>query len=209
MKICHISDNHGYLGDIIPECDLIVHTGDFLPNRSFGYQVIEETFQPAWIEQNASRLRAWAGGRKIFMVSGNHDFVNSAEHLQKAGIDAVCIDDSRYEHKGVVFHGFPWMNQFGDWNFMIDQFELTDRTRSIDLRDVDVLAMHAPIYGILDRNRHGDRCGSKPMRKYLQDSLHVPNYVLHGHIHESHGLQAWSRGIMVSNAATTLRVIEV
>lgn len=209
MKILHVSDNHGYLGDELLPAHFIVHTGDFCPNRTFGIRSIEETYQPYWIETRAAELRAWIGDRPILVVHGNHDFVDTVPHLRRAGIEAYNLDDKRVDLFGLIFHGFPWVPWFGDWNNMIGNTELTLRTNALDLEGVDVLAMHSPIYGVLDRNQDGERCGSKPMREYLQNATHVPRYVLHGHIHESHGLQSWSRGMIVSNAATTQRVIDV
>ncbi len=209
MKLTHISDTHGLMPEIQDDPYVIVHSGDFCPNRTWGIREIEETFQSYWIETRAAELRAWLKSTPLLLVHGNHDFIHLQEPLRKAGIDATVIDDKRYEQGGQMFYGFPWVPEFGPWNRGLGPIELALRTEDIDLEGVDVLVAHAPMYGVMDRNRNGERCGSLPMRKLLQDSTHVPNWFLHGHIHEAEGFQAWSRGINVSNAATTQRILDV
>jgi predicted phosphodiesterase len=53
VKILHISDTHGRMPELRGEHDVIVHSGDMLPNRSFGISAIEETFQRYWVEEHA------------------------------------------------------------------------------------------------------------------------------------------------------------
>lgn len=210
MKLLHVSDSHGWLGLKLPEADIVVHSGDFLPNKTFGIRSIEEAYQPYWIEQNAEKIRNWIGDRALLITHGNHDFIDSAPHLRKIGIEAYNLDDTKLVHGNLAFYGFPWVPEFGPWNRGCSDYVLEARLEAIeDFEDVDILVAHSPIFGLLDRNATGERCGSKPMRKFLQDSAHVPNWVLCGHIHESHGIQTWSRGIQVSNAATICRVIDV
>ncbi len=187
-----------------------MHSGDFLPNRTFGQWVIESAYQPAWIEKNAEQIKRWIADRPFLITHGNHDFINSVPYLKAIGVDAHCLDDVRYVHDGLVFHGFPYVPAFtGHWNYETSNTELTARTEAIDLMGVNILVCHSPIYGVLDRNGVGERCGSKPMKKFLRNNRHVPDYYLCGHIHESNGVQAWSRGIRVYNSATTYHVIDV
>ncbi len=208
-RIAHISDTHGYLTRLPPDIDLIVHSGDFLPNRSYN-RIIEQAFQPQWIEDNTENLKRWIGDKPFLITHGNHDFIDSVPYLQSIGVDAHRLDDRRYVHDRITFHGFPYVPYFtGIWNYETPPMDLTTRTEAIDLEGVDFLVAHSPIYGILDMNRSGTRCGSKPMRKFLQTSKHVPSYYLTGHIHESHGYKHWSRDIQVYNSATICQVIEI
>jgi Icc-related predicted phosphoesterase len=201
MKIAHISDTHGHLAPIMGSPDVIVHSGDFLPNQTFGMEVIERAFQPKWLEFNETRLKEWIDGRPFLISHGNHDFINSVPYLQAMGIEAYDLDDVRLEFDGLIFHGFPWVPEFGPWNRGCNKRELQARTDALDLEGVDILVTHSPPYGILDRNARGERCGGKPMREKLQMGAHVPSYVMSGHIHESAGVQGWSRGVIISNAA--------
>lgn len=195
------------------EGDVIVHSGDLLPNRSFGFSAIEETFQPCWLETEADRLRAWIGSRPFLFCPGNHDFVDPVPYLRAAGVDARSICDSFLDVDGVGFYGFPWVPIFGSWNWMANSAERRHRLApAVDLLNqgaIDVFVGHGPMYGVLDRNGNEERCGSHVVREALQDVRHPPKLFLHGHIHEAAGLIGWSRGVIVSNAACTQRVLEV
>lgn len=209
MRILHLSDTHGGLPKLRTDADVVVHSGDFLPNRS-RIATIEYAFQPLWVEDNAKRLRDWLGERPLLVCSGNHDFCSPARLLQAVGIQAIDLDDKRVEHDGFIFHGFPYVPEFtSEWMHECDDEELTARTEGIDLKGVDVLVAHSPIFKLLDKNREGGHCGSVPMRNFLKKSTHVPRWYMHGHIHESHGSTRWVRKIDVSNAATTQRVVEL
>lgn len=208
MKIVHVSDTHGYMPKLL-EGDVVVHSGDFCPNRSFGIRSIEDTYQPYWIESKGPQLRAWIGERPLLIVHGNHDFINTVSLLRAQGIEAYDLDDKRLDHGGLVFHGFPWVPSFGPWNRGISEKEISLRLLQVDMEGVDIFVSHCPMYGVLDRNAEGERCGSRSLRSHFQESPHVPKYLLHGHIHEAAGILGWSRGMIVSNAATTQRIIDV
>ncbi len=209
-RIVHVSDTHGYLSPLPPDAQVVVHSGDFLPNKTFGVWSIERAFQPTWIEQNAEQIKRWVRDRPFLITHGNHDYIDSVPFLRAIGVDAHCLDDVRYVHDGIVFHGFPHVPFYtGQWNYETSNRELEARTQAIDLEGVNVLVSHSPFYGVLDMNRKGIRCGSKPMRHRMQHSSHVPEYFLCGHIHESNGRQAWSRGIQVYNSATVQHMIDI
>jgi Icc-related predicted phosphoesterase len=184
-----------------------------MPNRSFGIRAIEDAFQPVWLQQNAKKLRDWIGARPFVFCSGNHDYVDPVPYLRDVGVDAYCINDRHLELGGVRFYGFPWTSRFYDWNWMANTAERRMRLEpAVDLMnrgEVDVFVAHGPMFGVLDRNAKGERCGSRVMRETMQTVAVPPRMFLHGHIHESQGVQAWSRGMTVSNAATTQRVLEV
>lgn len=210
MRLCHVSDTHGWFRPVPVDAELIVHSGDFLPNKTFGIWSIETAYQPKWIEDNSEKLKQWAGERPLLITHGNHDFINTVPHLQAIGIDAHQLDDRRHDQDGVVFYGFPHVPAFsGQWNYETSKTELTARTEAIDLDGVNVLVAHSPIFGVLDRNSNGNRCGSIPMWNRLQNSSYVPEYFLCGHIHEAAGRQEWSRGITVYNAATAQYTIDL
>ncbi len=209
LTVCHVSDSHGWLGDpLLGDFDVVVHSGDFLPNRTRGILNIERPFQEQWIRANAVKINAWLRHRPVLITHGNHDFINSVPVLESIGVEAYCLDDQRVEFGGHVFYGFPHVPHFtGEWNYETSDRELKARLDAIDPEGVEVLVAHSPIFGVLDRNAQGQRCGSTPMRKWLQNLPHVPEHYLCGHIHESNGRMLWSRGIHVSNAATTQRLI--
>jgi Icc-related predicted phosphoesterase len=215
MRILHISDTHGTLPPLLEDgVDVVVHSGDFLPNRTRGIRAVEEVFQPAWVHENAARLRGWMGDRRLLVCAGNHDFVDPAPLLREAGLNAVSITDRLHDEDSVGFYGFPWVPFFtGEWNYELGLVPLTNATIAVEEMlnqgAIDVLVSHGPLYGVRDRNADGENCGSLPMRYALQAARHAPRAFLCGHIHEARGRQTWSRGIHVSNAALTQNWIDL
>ena len=204
MRILHLSDNHGLFYPL-ENSDIICHTGDLLPNKSYGTRCIEEKFQDNWVKLNLDRFKAWIGDRPFFYTAGNHDFIDPVPLLQSVGIDAFNVHDGfGMEYNGVTFAGFPWIKWFtGMWNREIDEIEIAERLTV--LPPCDILMTHSPMYGVLDRNYDGERCGSTSLRDYMKKFK--GKALLCGHIHESAGIQRWSNDILVSNAATTQKVI--
>jgi Icc-related predicted phosphoesterase len=210
MKIVHVSDTHGHLTAIPDDADIICSSGDFMPNRTFGNWPIESAYQPMWLRDNENQIKAWLQDRPFLITHGNHDFVNCVPVLREMGINAIQLDDRRVVCQDVVFYGFPHVPYFtGCWNYETSPSELEARTQAIDIEGVDILVAHSPIYGVLDRNGSGQRCGSRPMRKFLSETKTPPKYYLSGHIHESAGKLGWSNGIQVYNSACTQQVFNV
>lgn len=213
VKILHISDTHGLLPEPIGDWDVVVHSGDMMPNRSYGVRPVEVPFQRLWIEDNAPRFHARYWTKPFLYCPGNHDYHDPTPHMRALGIDARLICNNEALVDGVRFWGFPWVPQFYDWNWMCGPAERREHLKPavelMESAELDVLVAHGPMYGVLDRNADGERCGSRVLRETLQTVKRAPRALLHGHIHESHGLQAWSRGMLVSNAATTQRIVEI
>lgn len=211
VRILHISDTHGMLPEPEGDFDVVVHSGDMMPNRSYGIRAIEQTFQPYWLEENVSKFPRRYREKPFLYTPGNHDYVDPTPYMRAAGIDARALCQGELEVDGVVFYGHPWTPTFYDWAWMCGPsemaghleplFDLTDRGR------LDVLVSHGPMFGVLDRNRQGERCGCRVLRAAMQDFHKPPKALLHGHIHEAAGHIGWSRGLQVSNAATTQRIV--
>jgi Icc-related predicted phosphoesterase len=216
MRILHISDTHGGMPALPKDgYDVVVHSGDLMPNRTFGIRAVEEAFQPHWLETNAAKLRAWLGADKPFLFCpGNHDFVDPVPHLKAAGVRAFSLVDTLVAWDHVRFYGFPWTPEFCGWNWMCGPVEMGLRLEPgralLDEGEIDVWVSHGPMYGVLDRTALvGERAGSKVVRAAMQMAKHPPRIFLHGHIHEAAGLQAWTRGMIVSNAACMQRILEI
>lgn len=229
-KIVHISDNHSRFPHL-RDCDVVIHSGDFLPNASRGRLDIEIPFQTEWIRKNEKILKFWLQGKKFIFCSGNHDFIDPIPLLIEMGIDAVNITNAHHEHLGVRYYGFPFIPILDrEWNYERDVQEMGREIRRLKdelAKGVDVLVCHAPPHGILDsnfyvpigRNReelvdYGDRCGNSLLTNLLSYDLpnmpfhDRPQYLLCGHIHEHNGVVE-TLGLTISNAATTAHVIEI
>lgn len=207
-----MSDTHGKFPIPLEEdFDVIVHSGDMLPNRTYGNRFIEPPFQTSWLETEAPKIHPRYWTKPMLVTPGNHDFIDAVPILQSFGIDAKRLCDESVTIDGVTFYGFPWTPQFYDWNWMCGSTEMKRRLDAFleftESNPIDVLVSHGPIYGVLDRNDNDTRCGCMNLRKTLQSMKKPPRLLLHGHIHESAGYQEWSRVIGVSNAACTQRIV--
>lgn len=207
MRILHMSDTHGLPPSPEGDYDVIVHSGDMLPNRTFGIKPVEHEFQKHWVHENLTRLHPRYWSKPFLYCPGNHDYYDPTPFMREIGIDARLICNNGEEVGGVLFYGFPWTPTFFDWNWMCGPEEMRHHLESVP--SVDVLVGHGPVHGVLDRNRQGERCGSREVRKYLQNVVMPPKLFLHGHIHEAAGMRGWSRGIVVSNAACIQQIVEV
>lgn len=220
MRILHISDTHGTWP--IPETDgydVVVHSGDVLPNFSFGVSVVEVARQPLWIAKHAKDIPEGYRRTPVVVCLGNHDYVDPTPALREAGIDARLVQDEVVEVLGVRFWGHPWTPRFCDWNYNCSLEEMSRRLRplhaALDDGRVDVLVSHGPMRRVLDRNRQGERCGCPLLRDVLLTCGHLPKAMLCGHIHESAGVKDWARAgpnaarMIVSNAALTQRIVVV
>ncbi len=214
MKILHLSDTHGLIPKLdLDGIDVVVHSGDFLPNKTRGFLPIEEPFQVQWMRDNHSTLRLMMvpSGVPFLVLRGNHDFINPAEYLFDCAWD---LSGKLVTVNGVKFFGYPFTPLFtGEW-----WGELTPRQEEAAMEGLllvlerdkpDVLVSHGPMYGLLDRNRQGERCGSQPLRDLLMlKTKHLPKIMLHGHVHEDHG-KAVCGDMRVYNSATIAQVVEL
>ena len=222
MRICHISDTHSGLPPLYGRYDIVLHTGDFLPNShhvSTGNRVREAEFQLQWVKDHAAELRQWLQGQPFLFILGNHDFCSPEmleELLRSLGIDAHNITEKVYPFKDVTFYGFPYVPAInGMWNYEREvpemETEVEKLVEALNKNHVDVLACHSPIHGTLDLSMGNLVLGSTVITNALDYKVEkemLPKFYLHGHIHEAHGMSV-RNGMVISNAATTKHIIEV
>jgi Icc-related predicted phosphoesterase len=197
--------------------DVMVHSGDLLPNWSRGIWTIEKSHQPQWLLENTKFMwHNWVGhGQPLLLCSGNHDFIDPVPIMRDSGIDAHNINGRPYTHEGIRFYGFPWVPAWThEWNFEIDPKEMSEHVgrlrEHLEQGLVDVIVAHSPIYGMLDRNAYGERCGNKHMKEMLRAlTVPLPKAYLHGHIHEAGGGVNTYRGMTIMNNALTNRTLTV
>lgn len=225
MKIVHISDTHGKAFHEkleIPECDVLVHTGDF---GEWKTNLQELTEFLIWFEMQPAR-------KKIF-IAGNHDVImdekwadsredyvarmlaNQKHRDAKLLIDqykVVYLDNSEYVFEGIKFWGSPYSPSFGhDWGFNADRGIDISKIWAKIPTDVNVLLTHTPVYGMLDSILDKYlREGETDIHKGCEDLLAVIrkrlfSLKLHccGHIHDDIGVIQGkisnSRRVMFSN----------
>jgi len=184
MKICAISDLHGYLPDDIEESDLLLIAGDLVP---LDYQSSHYKSQN-WF---ASKFKNWVNNlpvEYVVIIGGNHDrylcdFEEEFKHYKSD--KCIYLKDSSFEYKGITIYGTPWCHQFGHWWFMDSDENLENKYSSIP-NNVDILLTHDAPYGCsdicyqFDPDRH---IGCRPLTSAILEKN--PKIVIHGHLHSS------------------------
>lgn len=212
MKILHLSDTHGTFPELKGAFDVIVHSGDLMPNKTRG-TATEPGFQKDWVARKAIRLANWIGKTPFLYCPGNHDYYDPESVLRQHGVAATTLGAEPLELLGYKFVGFPYVPWFnGEWNYeklAPDMFSLMggviDR---MEAGEIDVLVAHCPPEGILDETFGNVRIGNPQLTRAFNVANKLPKAILCGHCHESPGT-AIVRDCIISNAATTMRIIDL
>lgn len=222
MKIAHVSDTHGDFPEIDRDVDVIVHSGDMIPNirradRSPSWNFADEMiFQHDWIFRHTEQFQDWIGDTPLLICSGNHDFVSLAATLSDILPKVHNLDLKRVELNGVVFAGFPYIPRIvGEWVRELEDDAMRDAVDKLVLlgwnqdKMCDVLVSHCPPNGVLDKDSKWKGGGIKALTTALNYTINpLPKYLLCGHFHESHGEEMFDT-MKVINSATTVTYLEV
>ncbi len=175
-----ISDTHGLHGSLqIPECDILLHSGDFTNSGDF---FEARDFQQWFAAQRATH--------KV-LIAGNHDGDWVEKNLKE--FESSC------RHHGITFlhnsgtviedlkiWGSPNTPTFFDWAYMLPEDELTEIWDLIP-RDTDILMTHGPAFGTLDTTARNGCAGSQTLHVAVETI--EPLIHLCGHIHEARGIR--------------------
>jgi Icc-related predicted phosphoesterase len=201
MIIHHISDTHGYHDLLeIPECDLIIHSGDFSNNRSSSINHNETVAFLNWYENVPVKHK--------ILVAGNHDafafFHNSEfrEECKKRKI--IYLENEWFEINGITIYGSPMTPSFGNWYYQLSRHKMSAFwDKSIPDVKIDIFVTHGPPKGVVDLfvNQDGEVefCGDKALRNLLENKI-KPKYVLFGHIHSNNDIN--NNGMLIRNNVT-------
>jgi Icc-related predicted phosphoesterase len=211
MKVVHISDTHGMHHQFsIPECDLLIHSGDIGETRLNPNQLTEFLI---WFEAQPARCKVFVGGNHDLCLDRNEankykgngetyswlkaiqDFDDSMKVIQN--YDVHYLNGKDYVFEGMKIWGSPYSPSFhrSSWAFNADRGnEIMKKWGSIP-SDVNILVTHTPCYGILDDVKEYAHDGENP-HKGCADLLAVIkkrlyNLRLHcgGHIHDNFGVE--------------------
>lgn len=189
MKICAISDLHGFLPSVKP-CDLLLICGDIMP-------LDIQTNMPLSLYWLSINFKDWIESLPVdhvVMIAGNHDFVfERSEHRAKTALDCGKITYLKNESftytsndgEQVTIFGTPYCKIFGNWAFMREPEYLIEKYSEIPER-VDILISHdAPKIGGMGMINEGRWCGEDAGNPYLAEAIKLkkPKYVFCGHIH--------------------------
>lgn len=175
MRVVAISDFHGVVPPDVPPCDLLVVAGDVLDG--YGTTHSRETSLFGWLERQP------AGA--IVGVAGNHDRLAIDEPDAVRALPWIYLEDSGCEVDGLKIWGSPWSVEFFGWSFMRPDADLAERWELIP-DDTEILVVHGPPYGILDRVSRGVHAGSRTLLERLC-GLPRLRLLVTGHIHEAWG----------------------
>lgn len=189
MRIVAISDTHHlhYYLDL-PDADCLIHAGDF----SFRGERIEQMLVKEWLTRQADKYKY------VVFISGNHD-INFGP-IQTYDLPDNChhLHDSGKTIEGIEFYGSAYTPRFGDWGWGEPEDKLVKRFNHIP-KKTQVLITHGPPRSILDKNRHGEPCGSIALYDKIKKLPKLKHHIF-GHIHEGYG-QEVIEGITFSNVS--------
>ena len=189
MKVCAISDLHGFLPNVKP-CDLLLICGDIMP-------LDIQTNMPLSLDWLSIVFKDWIESLPVdhvVMIAGNHDFVfERSERWAKAALDCGKITYLKNESfvytsndgEQVTIFGTPYCKIFGNWAFMREPEYLIEKYSKIPER-VDILISHdAPRIKKVGVIHEGEWRGEDAGNPYLAEVIRLkkPKYVFCGHIH--------------------------
>jgi Icc-related predicted phosphoesterase len=218
MKILHMSDTHGYIKHISEKYDIIVHSGDILPDFYVpsGSKQILANNQLEWLYENANDIKSKINYKPFLFTTGNHDYLDSKiieSILIKCGVDAIDLTNKIISYNHLNFYGFPYIPYInGFFSNEKNPLEMEGECQLIEsmLENyyVDVFVSHCPLKGILDKNKSGISCGCKQLYDIFSSLKDKPQCFLHGHVHNAYG-EDYMDNMLINNAATKTKIINV
>lgn len=197
MRVHLLADTHGYLPDV-PRGDLLVLAGDIIPLT----RQLDDQRASYWLD---TTFREWLTElkRPVIATWGNHDFIGQRHPAWVPELPWTLLVDcgAAVEVNGRTLrcYGSPWQPFFLDWAFNLDEAQLAEKWEKIP-NGLDILVVHGPPYGILDKLPNGDHVGSASLLERLK--IVQPKVTVFGHVHHGYG-HAWGGlyGLRFFNAA--------
>lgn len=220
MKIAHVSDLHGNLLPIPYQANIIINSGDWLPDCGslWSKQNVKSERQKEYFYKNIEKIVPWIKGKPYYFINGNHDFIDSEELeriLRTNGISAYSLEDKIVSHENMTMYGFPWVPYInGSFNYELVPLDMEKKVKELmevlENNVIDVLVLHCPIKNELSSEGFEDY-GNNLLENHIKnlDKAKVPGLILCGHLHEAKGIK-YSNILesLVVNSATTCNIIE-
>lgn len=196
MKIVCISDIHGHIDNlIIPKCDILLIGGDV---SKYGRDIHRDA---NWFNFEFNNWLSKQPAKNIVMTPGNHDIIFDKSPSLISDLKCEILIDKMIDIDGLKIYGSPWSITFYNWGFNLDEDKLELVWEKIP-KEVDILLLHCPPYGIMDYTKHprypSRRIGSKSLLKKINE-VH-PKLVIFGHNHGQPG-SIEQNGITFINAS--------
>jgi predicted phosphodiesterase len=164
MKIWHISDTHGYhdLLKVPNGIDLVIHSGDCSNPRDPYNNEPEVREFIHWYKELPIK-------HKIY-VAGNHDTSIEKKLVTKKDFEdynIIYLENEYITIDGIKIFGSPHTPQFGQWAFMKERVKLERFWKLAIHEPCDIIVVHGPPKGILDksydRDNNMESCGDKSL----------------------------------------------
>lgn len=192
IKICAISDLHGYLPKIEP-CDLVLICGDIVGLRAQRYPKSCKKWYIDWFKPWVNELPC----DKVLFIPGNHEVGmegHEEEYKKLFGPydKATVLFHESYEYLGsdgetYKIFGTPYCKIFGNWAYMYPDDTLRQAFSEIP-ENLDILITHDQPYEFGDILLQedcpwadGSHIGNKPLLEAILAKQ--PRYQLNGHLH--------------------------
>lgn len=193
MKICVISDLHGYLPKLEP-CELVLICGDIV---SLDSQSSISACKKWYLQE----FMPWVNNlkcSKVIFIPGNHEVgIERKEHWYKQTFSnsykATILIDKLYEYISsdcnvYKIYGTPYCKIFGDWAYMRSSTMLKEKFSNIPYL-LDILITHDVAYGYADQSLQDigygteEHFGTIELRDAILEKK--PKYHFSGHIHSA------------------------
>lgn len=191
IKICAISDLHGYLPEI-DKCDLVLICGDIVSLRSQRYPKSCKKWYTGVFQSWVDSLPC----DKVLFIPGNHEVgVEGHEDEYKKLFGsykkATILIHEPYEYLGndgtfYKIFGTPYCKVFGNWAYMRPNSDLKEKFSEIP-EGLDILLTHDVAYGYADQSLQDmgwgteEHFGTVELRDAILEKK--PKYHFSGHIH--------------------------
>ena len=187
-KILLLSDTHGFILPIKGKYDMILHAGDFSPNK-YGPRnsFFDAQYQHNWILDEYIPWIKTLETDHFIQIPGNHELICKHESLKKMPWpnNAHYLEDEHLTIDGIKIYGSPWQKWFCDWMFNApegDEKELFLQEKYSHIEDdTNIILSHGGVFGYADKTPDGTLTGSRELLKTL-DRI-KPTLVCTGHIH--------------------------
>lgn len=156
IKICAISDLHGYLPKIEP-CELVLICGDIVDLHAQRYPKSCKKWYIDWFKPWVNELPC----DKVLFIPGNHEVGmegHEEEYKRLFGPHnkATVLFHKSYEYLGsdiktYKIFGTPYCKIFGNWAYMRPNSDLKEKFSEIP-EGLDILLTHDVAYGYADQS---------------------------------------------------------
>jgi Icc-related predicted phosphoesterase len=209
MKICAISDLHGYLPTNIKECELLLIGGDISPLK-IQFNEIEMW---KWLNNEFLNWIKELPVNKVILIAGNHDYIftriSNTKLLElqfNSGWKLKYLKNEVYNHIKedntiLSIFGTPYCHIYGTWPFMVSSEKLKEKFSEVPDK-IDILLTHDAPYAVGTQDISLERdltnhCGNPELRERLEQVDFKWN--IHGHIHTaSHTPEEFYNGNVVN-----------